>query len=81
MQGVGPGQLTWWETQDYADKRGGCHKREVNILVSIQTVAARIRDFGYVDGLRRYNGSGPAAVEYSREVRRKADRWARVLRG
>src|SRR3954468_2128002 len=24
MQGVGPGQLTWWETQDLADKLGGC---------------------------------------------------------
>jgi hypothetical protein len=75
MQGVGDGQLTWWETQDYADKKGGCWKREINIDVSVETLAARIRDFGYAKGIERYNGSGPRAVQYSISVRRAAEWW------
>jgi hypothetical protein len=79
MQGIGWGQLTWWETQDLADRLGGCHKSEANIRVAIMTLAARIRDFGYVKGIERYNGTGPAAVRYSREVRALADVWHRRL--
>jgi hypothetical protein len=79
MQGVGPGQLTWYETQDLADQRGGCWRREINIDVAIATLAARIRDYGYADGIRRYNGSGPAAERYSREVRARAAAWRRTL--
>lgn len=80
MQGVGDGQLTWFETQDYADKQGGCHKSYVNIDVACQTLAARIRDFGYVRGIERYNGSGAAAVAYSRDVRKRAASWRRRLK-
>lgn len=79
MQGVGVGQLTWWETQDYADRRGGCWKRYVNVDVSIETLARLIASFGYVKGIERYNGSGPRAIEYSVSVRRRADRWRRIL--
>jgi len=75
MQGVGVFQLTWWETQDLADRRGGCWKTEHNASVAFQTLAALIRDHGYVDGCRRYNGAGPAAVAYSRELRARATKW------
>lgn len=75
MQGVGWGQLTWWETQDLADKLGGCHTSDANIHVSVMTLAARIRQFGYSKGVERYNGSGPAAVQYSRDHRALAKIW------
>lgn len=81
MQGVGLGQLTWWQTQDFADERGGCHKRYVNVDVSVQTLAARIRDFGYAKGWERYNGTGRAAELYSIAGRRRAAAWRRRLKG
>jgi hypothetical protein len=79
MQGVGVCQLTWWETQDVADRQGGCQRSGPNISVGFQTLAARVRAFGYVKGIERYNGSGPAAVAYSRTVRARADKWHRRL--
>jgi hypothetical protein len=71
--------LTYFATQDYADKLGGCHKSAINIRVALQTLAANIRDFGYVKGVERYNGTGPAAVRYSHLVRTAATRWQRVV--
>lgn len=75
MQGVGVCQLTWWETQDAADRVGGCQHSRYNIRTGFNTLAARIRAFGYAKGIERYNGSGPAAVAYSRTVRARADKW------
>jgi hypothetical protein len=75
MQGVGPGQLTWWETQDLADRMGGCWNPAINIRVALMTLAARIAENGYAKGIERYNGSGPAARAYSVSVRARADRW------
>jgi hypothetical protein len=75
MQGVGEGQLTWWETQELCDTRGGCWKAEAQVQTVIETIGARIRDHGYVQGIARYNGSGPAADRYSRDVRAGAARW------
>lgn len=81
MQGVGFGQLTWWETQDLADRNGGCWKASVNIRVSFRTLAARIKTYGYAIGVARYNGSGAAAANYSRTVRARARVWhARLTR-
>jgi hypothetical protein len=79
MQGVGPGQLTWWATQDAADRLGGCWKPKYNIRVALQTLASNIAAHGYVDGIMAYNGSGPAAVAYSASVRSLAARWHRRL--
>jgi hypothetical protein len=79
MQGVGVCQLTWWQTQDLADQRGGCWKSEHNISVGFQTLAANIREYGYAKGCERYNGTGPAAVAYSRDLRERADTWHRRL--
>ena len=75
MQGVGEGQLTWWETQDRADQHGGCWTADANVKVSLMTLAALIKQHGYVTGIARYNGSGPAADRYSREVRAEARVW------
>lgn len=79
MQGVGPLQLTWWATQDEADRLGGCWKPAVNLRVGLGTLAGLIRQHGYGDGVRRYNGSGPAAVAYSASVRARAKKWHRRL--
>lgn len=75
MQGVGEGQLTWWETQDRADQHGGCWTADANVKVALMTLGALIKQFGYAKGIERYNGSGPAAVRYSREVRAEARVW------
>lgn len=79
MQGVNSTQLTWYQTQDYADRRGGCWKVYVAIDVGCQTLAARIRDFGYVKGCARYNGSGPAADLYSARLRARNKSWKRRI--
>lgn len=75
MQGVGEGQLTWWETQDLCDRMGGCWKASANVRCAVMTLAARIRELGYAKGCERYNGTGPAAVNYSRKLRATADVW------
>lgn len=75
MQGVGCGQLTWYETQDLADKRGGCQHSNINIDVAVETLAARIKQFGYVKGIERYNGTGLAAIHYSVVLRALSDMW------
>jgi hypothetical protein len=79
MQGVGLTQLTWWATQDEADKRGGCWVPRVQLRVAFEHLAALIKQFGPVEGIARYNGSGPAARRYSQLVRERADEWHRIL--
>jgi hypothetical protein len=79
MQGVGPLQLTWYSIQDEADARGGCWDPYVNMLVGFQHLSASIRRNGYSLGIKAYNGSGPAADEYSRTVRNRAAAFKRVL--
>ncbi|MGH2947188.1 MAG: peptidoglycan-binding protein, partial [Solirubrobacteraceae bacterium] len=81
MQGVGPCQLTWWEFQDAADREGGCWRPEVNMRVGFRHLASLVARFGEADGARRYNGSGDAAVAYSRDLLAKARRWEQVLAG
>lgn len=83
MQGVGPAQLTWWEFQDAADRMGGCWKPHLNIIVGFRVLKGHIDAEGLVVGVARYNGTGPDADRYSKEVREKAQVWAdriKVLR-
>jgi hypothetical protein len=75
MQGVGPVQLTWWATQDAADRLGGCWRPKYSIRVGFQTLAALIRANGRHEGFRRYNGSGPAAEAYAKSLEAKAAKW------
>lgn len=81
MQGVGPCQLTWWETQDLADREGGCWNPTANIRVGLRTLAQNIRAHGQHAGIARYNGSGEAAEAYARSVEARQEKWHRVLTG
>ena len=81
MQGVGPCQLTWWQFQDTADREGGCWRPEVNMRVGFRHLAALMKQHGEADGARRYNGSGPAAEAYSRDLLAKARTWEARLAG
>ena len=80
MQGVGPCQLTWYAYQDEADKIGGCWEPRWNMRVGFGHLASLIDAYGLVDGCRRYNGDGPAAVAYSASLRAKYDAWKQRLR-
>lgn len=79
MQGVGFTQLTWWEFQDEADAIGGCWKIGCQLTIAFRHVRRLIAMYGLADGLRRYNGSGPAAEAYSRSVRARTLKWHRIL--
>lgn len=75
MQGVGPLQLTWWETQDKADRNGGAWNPRVNIRTGFQLLSSLISAHGLHDGIRRYNGSGPRAEAYARSVLERRAKW------
>ncbi len=79
MQGVGPVQLTWWELQDEADRRGGCWKPEINMLVGFERLAGLVRH-GLRDGVRMYNGSGRAADAYAKSLLGKQAHFDALLR-
>ena len=81
MQGVGPTQLTYWTLQDRADAQGGCWNPRINMRVGFKHLADHIRNYGEADGARRYNGSGDAAVAYSKDLLAKAAKWRAVLDG
>jgi hypothetical protein len=68
MQGVGPCQLTWWATQDLADKAGGCHLPYPNMAIGFMMLEDSIRAHGLWKGVALYNGSGAAAQNYARHV-------------
>lgn len=80
-QGVGPCQLTYGPFQDQADALGGCWDPACNMRVGFRHLQGLIAQFGLRDGVRRYNGSGPAAVAYADDVLRKIDAWRGRLGG
>ena len=79
-QGVGPMQLTSKGYQDAADTDGGCWRPLVNIRQGFAVLAANIRRDGLHDGVRAYNGSGPAAEQYAYRVIARAEGYAQRLR-
>jgi hypothetical protein len=79
MQGVGPAQLTWYEFQDAADKRGGCHRIVPNITVGAGLIWNYMQRYGRLTGLRMYNGNGPAAERYALQVNTRITKWHRIL--
>lgn len=79
MQGVGPAQLTWWEYQDLADKRGGAWKPAHNISVALDHLGALIKSKGTRAGLAAYNGSGRAADAYAESVLKRQRKWHKWL--
>lgn len=77
MQGVGPMQLTWHTFQDEADRMGGCWRPLTNMVVGLQIVK-RFRNFSdgtWESAARRYNGSGPAADAYARQMSERFRHW------
>ena len=81
MQGVGPCQLTWWSIQDAADEAGGCWRPEINMRLGFGHLAGLVKQHGEADGARRYNGSGDAAIAYSKDLMAKARKWETILAG
>lgn len=79
MQGVGPMQLTWYEFQDRADREGGCWKPTINMRVGFSILAELISSSGEHDGVRRYNGAGPAAERYASIVLERGDQFERMF--
>ena len=75
MQGVGPMQLTWWEFQDGADRAGGCWKPPVNIAYGLKRLNDLIAAHGFREGIKRYNGTGPAADRYATMVIARTLKW------
>lgn len=81
MQGVGPVQLTYFGYQDQADAQGGCWDPRFNCRIGFQALAGNIKAHGLRDGIRRYNGSGPAAEAYADAVVAAAGNWRKILAG
>lgn len=79
MQGVGPCQLTWWQTQDAADRLGGCWKPAVNIRVALTMLAGLVHARGLRAGIAAYNGSGAAAHRYAEQVLARQAHWHHTL--
>lgn len=75
MQGVGPCQLTWWSTQDEADREGGCWRPRFNMRVGFRHLVYSIRRYGEHAGIAAYNGSGPAAQHYADSVLARERIW------
>lgn len=72
MQGVGPMQLTWWEFQDEADRRGGCWKPYVNMLVGAEILVGSFKQYkNWAEVGRRWNGS----AVYGEDLVDKINQW------
>lgn len=75
-QGVGPVQLTAEVYQARADALGGGWDPVVNMRVGFMALADLIHAYGVADGVRRYNGSGPAAAAYRDRMLGRIAKWA-----
>ena len=78
-QGCGPCQLTAADWQDAADARGGCWDVASNLTTGFTGLVTRINRYGLADGVRRYNGSGPAAERYRDQVLGRYRAWTTRL--
>ena len=74
-QGVGPCQLTAEVYQARADALGGGWDPVVNMRVGFGALADLIHAYGLPDGIRRYNGSGPAALAYRDRMLGRIAKW------
>ena len=76
MQGVGPMQLTWWEFQDEADRRGGCWKPYVNMLVGAEILITYWNQYGDWKKVgTRWNGS----EVYGADLAVKIQKWRNLF--
>lgn len=79
MQGVGPMQLTWWEFQDAADRRGGAWVPRHSIAEGFSRLAALVKAHGKRRGIALYNGTGPRADAYAASVLAREAKWHKRL--
>ena len=77
--GVGPTQLTWWEFQEDADKRGGCWNPDINIAVGFEILARLLLSKGVWGAFKAYNGSGAAADAYANKATGMLPRWEQLI--
>jgi hypothetical protein len=68
MNGTSWAQLTWFEKVERAEALGGCHKPVNSMRVGAHDLALLISARGWFEGVKGYNGSGPAATEYATDV-------------
>lgn len=78
--GVGPCQLTDPDLQKQAERLGGCWKPLHNMEVGFTLLEQLVREHGLLEGARRYNGSGSAAVEYAHRLVERRSVWTSRLR-
>lgn len=80
--GVGLTQLTWKPYIRKADSLGGAHRPKYQLRVGFRALADNVHRAGSLrSGIRAYNGSGPAADNYARQVLRKQAKWHSILTG
>lgn len=83
MQGVGPGQLTWWEYQDEADRSGGCWRPAPNIATTAWLLASKRRQTGsWAEAFEVYNAGQTGTAQgsaYSHSVQKRQREWHRRL--
>lgn len=76
MQGVGPAQLTWYEYQNEADSRGGAWIAKHNISTAFDHMAALLKKNKHrIDAFKAYNGTGPAADNYAKQLNLRMQKW------
>lgn len=80
-QGVGSCQLTYVGFQDLADRQGGCWVPKSNARVGFSTLAHNVRRSGLWNGVKAYNGTGPAATSYANAVVASYRWWRHILAG
>lgn len=80
-QGCGISQATSAQYQDTADQLGGCWDMLANARSGFRGAQALIRRYGLRDGMRRYNGSGPAAERYADNFMARYAIWRDRLAG
>ena len=73
--GVGPTQLTWWEFQEEADRRGGCWNPDINIAVGFEVLARNVRSKGVWGAFKAYNG----AAAYADASMLMLPRWEKIV--
>lgn len=80
-QGVGICQCTSAQYQDTADQLGGCWDMLANCRAGFRGAQALIGRYGLRGGMRRYNGSGPAAERYADSFMGRYATWSARLSG
>ena len=78
MQGVGPMQLTWYASQDEADRLGGCWRPLINMVVGFRIIATDLKaGKGLHQVAKEYNGK----EQYADEMDVRFVKWRKITGG